>query len=59
MLKYFRKKNYNEIFEQCHSAENVKGGAIWDFLTFIVVQNIETIEGETLWCNPKNLKKIA
>ena len=29
----------------------------WDFLTSIVLQNIETNEGETLWCNPKISKK--
>ena len=37
--------------------KNVKGGILWDFLTSIVLQNIETNEGETLWWNPKNFKK--
>ena len=37
--------------------KNVKGGTLWDFLTSIVLQNIETNEGETLWWNPKNFKK--
>ena len=37
--------------------KNVKGGTLWDFLTSIVLQNIETNEGETLWCNQKNFKK--
>ena len=37
--------------------KNVKGGTIWDFLPSIVLQNIETNEGETLWRNPKNFKK--
>ena len=36
--------------------KNVKGG-LWDFLTSIVLQDIETNEGETLWCSPKNFKK--
>ena len=51
-------KNFfeNVIFEQCHSAEKCKRGALWDFLTSIVLQNIETNEGGTLWCNPKNFK---
>ena len=53
------RKNFpkNEIFEQCHSPKNVKGGTLWDFLTSIVLQNIETNEGGTLWCNPKSFKK--
>ena len=34
-----------EIFEQCHSAEKCKRGTLWDFLTSIVLQNIETNEG--------------
>ena len=37
--------------------KNVKGGTLWNFLTSIVLQNIETNEGETLWWNPKNFKK--
>ena len=53
--KYF----LNEIFEQCHSAEKHKGGTLCYFLTSIVLQNIETNEGGTLWCNPKNFKKNA
>ena len=34
-----------------------KRGTLWDFLTSIVLQNIETNEGGTLWCNPKSFKK--
>ena len=34
----------------------VKGGTICNFLTSIVLQNIETNQG-TLWCNPKSFKK--
>ena len=37
--------------------KNVKGGTLWDFLTSIVLQNIETNEGGTLWCNPNIFKK--
>ena len=39
--------------------KNVKGGTFWDFWTSIVLQNIETNEGGTLWCNLKNFKKSA
>ena len=39
--------------------KNVKGGILWDFLTSIVLQNIETNEGETLWWNPKASEKVA
>ena len=39
--------------------KNVKGGTLCGFLTSIVLQNIETNEGGTLWCNPKNFKKSA
>ena len=35
----------------------LKGGTPWGFLTSIVLQNIETNEGENLWCNPKHFKK--
>ena len=37
--------------------KNVKGGTFWDFLTSIVMQNIEANEGETIWWNPKISKK--
>ena len=37
--------------------ENVKGGTLWDFLTSIVLQNVETNKGGTLWCNPKRFLK--
>ena len=36
--------------------KNVKGGP-FATLTSIVLQNIETNEGGTLWFNPKNFKK--
>ena len=44
-MKKFPKNFFNEIFEQCHSAEKCKRGALCDFLTSIVLQNIETNEG--------------
>ena len=37
--------------------QNVKGVSLWDFFTSIVLKNIETNEGETLWRNPKKFKK--
>ena len=55
-FKRFPKKKF-EIFEQCHSAKKFKRGILWDFLSSIKLQNIETNEGETFWCNPKNFKK--
>ena len=44
-------------FLKCCSAEKYKRGILWDFLTSIVLQNIETNEGETVWCNPKKFFK--
>ena len=37
--------------------KNVNGGTLCDFSTSLVLQNIETNEGVTLWCNPKRYKK--
>ena len=36
--------------------KNVKGGTLCNFLTSIVLQNIETKEGGTLWCNPNKTR---
>ena len=44
-MKKFPKKIFIEIFEHCHSAEKCKRGTLCDFLTSIVLQNIETNEG--------------
>ena len=44
-MKKFPKKFFNEIFEQCHSAEKCKRATLCDFLTSIVLQNIETNDG--------------
>ena len=38
--------------------KNVKGGILWDFLTSILLQNIETNEGGTLRCSSKISKKV-
>ena len=55
-MKKFLKKFFNEIFKQCHSAKNVKGGTLCNFLTSIVLQNIETNEGDPLM-QSKNFPK--
>ena len=34
-------KFFNEIFEQCHSAEKCKRGTLYNFLTSIVLENIK------------------
>ena len=69
LIAKYEKKIEGEIFkkfqkivkEQCHSAEKCKRGEgpFGIFLTSIVLQNIETNEEETLWCNPKNFEKVA
>ena len=38
--------------------QNVKAGTLWDFLRSIVLQNIETNEGESLWWKRKKSKKV-
>ena len=53
-------KNFLMIFLNSVTVpKNVKGGTLCNFLTSIVLQNIETNEGGTLWCNPKKFKKSA
>ena len=37
----------NDNFELSHSAEKSERGALWDFKTCIMFQNIEKIEGGT------------
>ena len=56
-MKKFSKYFLNKTFEQCYSAEKYKKGPFAIFLTSIVLQNIETNERGTLWCNPKSFKK--
>ena len=57
-------KNFPEIFFKMRFLNsvtvprNVKGeGGFCNFSRTIVLQNIETNEGVTLWCNPKGFKK--
>ena len=57
-LKNFPKKFLKKvIFEQCHSAEKCKRGTLWDFLTSIVLRNIERNEGGPFGAIQKNSKK--
>ena len=49
ILKNFRNKLKMKFLNSVTVPKNVKG----HFLTSIVLQNIETNEGETLWWNPK------
>ena len=45
LLKIFE-QNKNENFEQSHTAENSeKRGTFWDFLTFVLLQNIKKTKG--------------
>ena len=58
-MKKFPEKFYkSEIFEQCHSAEKCKRGTRSDFLTSIVLQNIETNEGGPFGAIQKVSKSI-
>ena len=56
-MKNFPKKFLMRFLNSVTVPKNVKGGTLCYFLTSIVLQNIETNEGGTLWCNPKNFKK--
>ena len=59
-FKKFQKKKFQMTFLNSVTVpKNVKGETLWDFLTSTLLQNIETNEGGTLWCNPKNLKKVS
>ena len=58
-LKKFEKNFKVEIFEQCHSAENSKRGDLCDFLTSIVLQNVETNEGGPFGAIQKVSKSLS
>ena len=47
--KFFQKKS--------HIAEKCKRGTLLDLLTYIPLQNIKKLEGETLWGHLKIFKK--
>ena len=59
ILKNFRKQFLNEIFEQCHSAEKCERGTLWNFLTSIVLQNIERNEWGPFGAIQKFQKKVS
>ena len=50
-FKKIRNNRFNEIFEVSQCRKMFKKGTLWDFLRSIVLQIIETNEGETLWWN--------
>ena len=59
-FKKFPKKNLKKvIFEQSHSAEECKRGTLWDFLTSIMLLNIERNEGGPFGAIQKIPKKVA
>ena len=54
-MKKFPKNFLMKFMNSVTVPKNLKGGTLCDCLTSIVLQNIETNEGGTLWCNPKSL----
>ena len=59
LLKIFE-QNKNEKFEQSHSAENSeKRGTFWDFLTFVLLQNIKKKRKDFLGTFKKFRKKVS
>ena len=59
-MKKFPKNCLMRFLNSVTVPKNVKWGTLGDFLTSIVLQNINKIEGGTLWgknFNPKNFKK--
>ena len=56
-LEKSSEKKFDEIFEQCHSAEKCKRGTLWDFLTSIVLQNIGKTKGRPFGAIQKISKK--
>ena len=56
-MKKNSQKNFLMRFLNSVTVPKMKRGTLCNFLTSIVLQNIETNEGGTLWCNPKNFKK--
>ena len=58
-MKKFPEKFFNEIFEQCHSAEKFKRGDPLQFFDIHCVAKYRNKRRGTLWCNPKNIKKSA
>ena len=57
IFKNFQKKFKIAFLNSVRVPKNAKGWTLRCFLTSIVLQNMETNEGETLWWNPKKFKK--
>ena len=53
--KKFLKKN--RILNSLIVPKILKKGTLWDFLTFVLLQNIKKIERKTLWGHLKNFEK--
>ena len=53
----FLKKRLRFFRKMSHSAENVKGGTLWDLLTYILLQNIKNLEGGTILRHLKIFEK--
>ena len=51
------KKFFNEIFEQCNSAEKCKRGDPLQFFDIHCVAKYRNKSRGTLWCNPKSFTK--
>ena len=47
------------LSKKSHCAKNCKRGTLLDLLTYIPLQNIEKLEGGTLWRQKKFEKKVA
>ena len=54
---FFEKKDFVFFRKMSHSAENVKGGTLWDLLTYILLQNIKNLEGGTILRHLKIFEK--
>ena len=52
-------ENKQDIFEQCHSAKKCERETLWDFLTSILLQDIETNEGAPFGAIQKFSKKVS
>ena len=54
--KKFLKKKFR-ILNSLIVPKILKKGTLWDFLTFVLLQNIKKIERRTLWGHLKNFEK--
>ena len=47
------------IFNSLIVPKNLKAGTLWDFLTFVLLQNTEKMKGGILGDMKKNAKKVT